>query len=251
MIKKLLTPLILIAPICSFSQPTKNCVEYIQPQRHVHVVRANLECSNLKILGTPEEEKGIETSQFASKENTQVAINGDYFNPNFQPLGLNITNGVRWSKSNDKSDRSFFACNKNNQCVIDPKDHLTKEIGDWDTVVGGWQTFENGYFSCASSASPGCTDSNANKRHPRTIIGLDESGKNLFLIVIEGRLPDFQGVALNEASDILRKLRINIGLNLDGGGSSTMIINGKRVSQLPVNQPSERPVANHLGIKIQ
>lgn len=251
MIKKYLIVLIFSMPFFSFAQIEKNCVEYNILQKHIHVARASLECSNLQIVGTKEEEKGIKTSQFALKENVQIAINGDFFNSNFQPLGLDVTNGIKWANSNDKLDRSFIACDKNNRCAIDSKDHLARRMGEWETVVGGWQTFENGYFSCASTASPGCTEANAKKRHPRTIIGLDESGRNLFLVVIEGRLPDFPGVTLDEAADILINLKINVGLNLDGGGSSTMVVNGKRVNQLPINQLSERAVANHLGIKIQ
>jgi exopolysaccharide biosynthesis protein len=52
-------------------------------------------------------------------------------------------------------------------------------------------------------------------------------------------------------SKIMNKYSITNALNLDGGGSTTLVIDGERVNRLPGNQPNERVVPNHIGFKVE
>jgi hypothetical protein len=73
-----------------------------------------------------------------------------------------------------------------------------------------------------------------NMRHPRTMIGLDRRGF-IWLAAIDGRQPD-RSVGMNFA-DLQRladRLQLTDALNLDGGGSTTMVIKGR-----VVNKPSD------------
>ncbi len=89
--------------------------------------------------------------------------------------------------------------------------------------------------------------------HPRTALGFDESGTWLLLVVVDGRQPGLsEGVTLYELAKILRSEGCTQSINLDGGGSSIMLIreSGKAVRTL--NSPSDgthRPVPVMLGVK--
>jgi Tol biopolymer transport system component len=71
------------------------------------------------------------------------------------------------------------------------------------------------------------------RRNPRTAIGVTSTGR-ILLVVIDGRRSDSRGVTLVELAQVMRKLHATFALNLDGGGSSTMVVKGK-----VMNKPSD------------
>ena len=95
----------------------------------------------------------------------------------------------------------------------------------------------------------------ANKAvHPRTAVGVDVTGTKLVLLIVDGRQPGVAtGMTYAELARELLRLGCSAGLNLDGGGSTTLVMRDTASGQLRVvNTPSdhrERPVANVLGIK--
>lgn len=86
-------------------------------------------------------------------------------------------------------------------------------------------------------------------RHPRTAIGYTADGY-MILLVIEGRRPGVAaGATLLQEAAILRDLGCVEALNLDGGGSSCLLINGKETI-LPSDQEGrQRPVPGVLLIR--
>lgn len=86
---------------------------------------------------------------------------------------------------------------------------------------------------------PGKAD-HMNQRNPRTAIGWD--GKEIFLVVVDGRKADLSvGMTLPELANLMVDLGCTDALNLDGGGSTTMWLDGK-----VINRPSEG-VERHVG----
>ena len=70
-------------------------------------------------------------------------------------------------------------------------------------------------------------------RHPRTAVGVREDGTLLF-VTVDGRRPEESvGMSLPELTDLMIELGAVSAINLDGGGSTTMVIDGK-----VVNRPS-------------
>lgn len=66
-----------------------------------------------------------------------------------------------------------------------------------------------------------------NDKHPRSAIGYTASGK-IIVLVIQGRFPNIaEGATLHQTASILKDLGCVEAMNLDGGGSSCMLINGK------------------------
>jgi exopolysaccharide biosynthesis protein len=84
------------------------------------------------------------------------------------------------------------------------------------------------------------------RRHPRTLAGVTKSGK-LILATVDGRKPGLTvGASMIEAAQLMLWLGARQAVNLDGGGSSAMVVNGK-----VVNHPSdgtERGVGDALLI---
>ena len=72
------------------------------------------------------------------------------------------------------------------------------------------------------------------ERHPRTIIGLDRTG-TIWLVTVDGRNPAISlGMTFAELQRLAGRLRLTDALNLDGGGSTTMV-----VRSTVVNHPSD------------
>ena len=70
----------------------------------------------------------------------------------------------------------------------------------------------------------------------------------MILVVVEGRRDPLFGMTTNRLARLMQDLGAHVALNLDGGGSSAMVLDGTRVSRRPFNEPSERAVSNHLAI---
>ena len=91
--------------------------------------------------------------------------------------------------------------------------------------------------------------------NPRTAIGYSNEGKTLLLAVIDGRQPGYSvGMTLRQTADLFRALGATHAVNLDGGGSSVMVVSDaretSRVRSLthPSDSVGQRPVANALAV---
>lgn len=87
-----------------------------------------------------------------------------------------------------------------------------------------------------------------NARHPRTVIGVDRQGF-IWLVAIDGRQADYS-IGMNFA-DLLRlcdRLELRDALNLDGGGSTTMVVRGKVVNR-PSDATGPRAVSDAILVK--
>lgn len=93
-------------------------------------------------------------------------------------------------------------------------------------------------------------------RHPRTAFGVSADRGTAWMVVVDGRQPlSSAGATLPEMAEIFRRLGAAEALNLDGGGSSAMVISEGGAARL-LNSPIhvgipglERPSANHLGVR--
>lgn len=84
--------------------------------------------------------------------------------------------------------------------------------------------------------------------HPRTAIGYQADG-TVIIMVVAGRMPGIaEGINLDELADVFVQLKCVEALNLDGGGSSCMLINGKETIT-PSSNGEQRPVPAVLMVK--
>ena len=85
----------------------------------------------------------------------------------------------------------------------------------------------------------------ATERHPRTAVGIRRDG-SVLLVTVDGRQPGFsEGMTLPELVELMRALGTPRALNLDGGGSTAMVVEGVLVNR-PSDETGERAVANAL-----
>ena len=238
-----------ISPSAWAEQAISPCVSYqTQDKDRVHIVKVDLHCPDVQIIGTPKEQRSMTTSNFAYANKTTVAINGSFYSEQNQPLGLTVTDGRPWPKTQDKKAYSFLACTAQRECHIEPFNRTTVYQTQWQTVISGWQSLINGQYQCAPG-SPRLCHSNARNPHPRTALGLSDNKRYLYMVVVEGRQENFKGYTLNQVARVFKQLGVKNAINLDGGSSSTLVLKNRRVNELPAQQLFfERNVANHLGI---
>jgi len=82
--------------------------------------------------------------------------------------------------------------------------------------------------------------------HPRTAIGITKDNK-LIILVVDGRQVSSRGVYLEELAQIMVNLNCVEALNLDGGGSSAMVVNNKLINK-PSGSFSEREVMSAIVV---
>ena len=77
--------------------------------------------------------------------------------------------------------------------------------------------------------------------HPRTALGMDASGRKLYLVVVDGRRPGYsEGMSYFELATYMRELGCQDAVNLDGGGSSIMLMSTGQGNYRIMNDPSTK-----------
>ena len=84
-------------------------------------------------------------------------------------------------------------------------------------------------------------------RHPRTMIGDD--GSSIWLVTVDGRQPPLSlGMSFAELKGLARRLGLHSALNLDGGGSTTMVVRGV-IANNPSDATGPRPVSDAILVR--
>lgn len=92
-------------------------------------------------------------------------------------------------------------------------------------------------------------------RNPRTAAGISRNGRRLTLVVVDGRqMPYSDGMSLRELANLMLALGARDAINLDGGGSSTLVYadpasgGALRIANRPSDKEGERAVGDALAI---
>jgi exopolysaccharide biosynthesis protein len=245
-----------------------------EPNFSVHVVTVDLKDPrvSVRVSRAGEDPDGagpwqtvlLPTSEIAKREGFDIAVNGDFFgaqatkdvegkNTGFvkgkwaSAVGPAMTDGEVWAKN--ATTRPALEVTSKEEAKIAtvragaafPKDVRQVIAGSHVIVKDGKKVDVTGTFSTA--------------RHPRTAVGITRDGSKLILLVVDGRQPKLSiGMQLSDLADEMIAQGAYNALNLDGGGSSTMVYRDPASKQLKVlNSPSdskERSVANVLGVKV-
>jgi Phosphodiester glycosidase len=90
------------------------------------------------------------------------------------------------------------------------------------------------------------------ERAPRSAAGASADGRRMWLLTLDGRQSDSVGATLRELANLLRELGMDDAVNLDGGGSSTLVLRDQGTNEVSVvndpSGPSPRLVPNGIGI---
>ncbi len=127
-----------------------------------------------------------------------------------------------------------------------PVDSLFRRWDVYDAVSGGPRLLTGGTMDIATEAEVFFGTSIPNI-HPRTAAGITQEG-DLILMVVDGRQSGSRGVSLEELAELMRSAGAVDAVNLDGGGSSTMI-SGDALVNLPTGGTFEREVASAIAVR--
>lgn len=131
------------------------------------------------------------------------------------------------------------------------KDLRTLEQWKWwkmHTAIGGGPVLVQDGDVYISNKEEQLFAYEVNDRHPRTAIGYTRKNR-LIILVIEGRSPGVaEGATLEEEARIMVELGCVEALNLDGGGSTCMLVNGKKTNE-PSDKEGQRAVASVFMVK--
>ena len=125
-------------------------------------------------------------------------------------------------------------------------------FGEWNvaTAVGGGPVLvQHGKVKVTNNEERKFYGKAIYDRHPRTAIGYTKDNK-IIVFVCEGRSERAAGLSLPQMANILKELGCLEALNLDGGGSTCMLINGKEVNY-PSSKGVQRAVPSVFMIQIK
>ncbi|MEM7184068.1 MAG: phosphodiester glycosidase family protein [Spirochaetota bacterium] len=239
------------------------------PRRIVlHIVKIDLKNNNLRFLVTPPNSTNKQdllaqtTSTFLHKYKLNIAINGDYFSPwiyksfwNYyprsgdpvKPSGIAISNGKAYAHK-ILTPFSTLYIDKQQQLSLGQRPKTISQA-----ISGQRLLLKDGKVNPILLGK----DPHFSQIHPRTAIGLNQNNNTLFLLVADGRQPNYSmGLTGMEIVYFLQKYGATDIMNMDGGGSSTLVIQDQQGIERVLNTPLhfwpgiERPVANHLGVQI-
>ncbi len=130
------------------------------------------------------------------------------------------------------------ACLRSTMRLYDP---LGKRV-----PTGPWMYGVNGRFTLTRDgvAVVPRGDTSLFMRHPRTFVGRTDAGQ-IGIVTIDGRQPTSVGAGLRETAQVALALGLTNAINLDGGGSTTMVVRGVVVNR-PSDAAGERAVGNAL-----
>lgn len=218
----------------------------------IHVVRVDLTSAEIALYATPESQRGRTTSAFAAALGASVAINGDLFAvADYRPRGL-AWGDAPWASSADDDASALFHLRRVGErtvATIEVPETINTPAnlpaGTQGAVAGRPLLVRSGAvnsdLACGDPLTVGCD------RAPRSAVGVSADGHTMWLVVADGWQAASHGFTADELARFMRGLGSDTAVALDGGASSTLVIEGALA-----NTPSdgvERAVANHLAVK--
>ena len=117
-----------------------------------------------------------------------------------------------------------------------------------ETVVGGGPVLVHNGKIRVTNEEEGLFIKGEKDIHPRSALGYTRDGR-IIVLAVQGRTPGTaSGVTLAEEAKVLLDLGCYEALNLDGGGSSCLLVNGRETIH-PSDKEGERPVPSVFIIK--
>jgi exopolysaccharide biosynthesis protein len=183
-----------------------------------------------------------------------AAVNADFFTPEGNTVGVEIVDGQVFSVANRPTfawragSPPWIGIASGSADGLDVGWPVSRDRGDGTTeAVGGFPDLIDAGDRVADLEVES-RPTFAAVRHPRTAVAYDSARGFLWLVVVDGRqMPYSAGMTLPELTLLFEALGADEALNLDGGGSSALVLRDS-----PVNRPSdatgERPVVNALAL---
>ncbi len=212
-----------------------------------HCVKIDLSSTKLELTAFPCEQKkltkGIKISTFAKNTKSFVCINSSPFAKKLSGkktlVGIHKLEGIDFSLPQKKYSALAFKRQADKSLkafVLENQDENT--LKDFDYAFGG-------FFTVLLNNQK--KDFSYESKNSRTAAGITKDGKTLFILVAEGEIPfKSQGLSYPECAEIMQNLGASDCLEMDGGSSSALFINGKNA----LSYPAMWKGAAFIGFKI-
>jgi hypothetical protein len=238
-----------VAYAIGFASPGDPCVQ------KVHAVRIDTQAPGVRFTTTPRcedwtpnarETQRQTTREFLTQTGCQVAVNGDFY-----AMGQGATNlaGLAICEGQVVSPAA-----RTDSLLIDRGNHARFELTNRRTDLHDVWTAISGR---GRMLVDGVVQETWPQRHPRTAVGVSRDGRYVYLVTLDGRQKGIsEGATTGELGVWMKRLGAWNALNLDGGGSTTMVLpsadGGTAVLNVPVGDSktpyTERRNGNHLGV---
>jgi hypothetical protein len=198
---------------------------------------------------------GLTVSDFLKAHDLQAAINANFFAPGvyYPPPGtvmdihgLSINQGTNVSAATS-GEAATLLFDAQNQCTLIPFNWPPKPMTNVFTAISGdIAVLTNGINRMTQSFDI----------DPRTVFGLSADRRYLFIVAIDGRQSGYSdGASFYDCAQWLKLLGASDAINVDGGGSTTLVIEDTTGVPVRLNRSSavadsgrERTVGSHFGI---
>ena len=189
------------------------------------------------------------TSDIAAQASAVLAINGDYYG--FRDTGIVIRNGVAYR---DAGTRQGLLLRTDGTLSLYDE---TSTSADELLAKGAWQTWSFGPGLVNGGAIVEGIDDveidtnvgnhSVQGNQPRTAIGMIAANHFLFAAV-DGRSAGYsRGMTMTELAQLLLNRGVQVGYNLDGGGSTTMVLDGDLIND-PLGRDRERGTSDIIYV---
>jgi uncharacterized protein YigE (DUF2233 family) len=223
--------------------------EYAEGGQDIHVTRVDLTNDQIRVVATRPSEQGMKVSDYAKKNKALAAINADYFDEHFKPVGLTVGPCGQWVDTKDTGREGVVAVGGSRAAIYRQSEVMDPPATWVETAVSGWPALVVDCEPLTATQLPG-SDVFTRSPHPRTAVGLSGDRKTLYLVVADGRRTGVPGLTLAQLATFFKtRLHACSAINLDGGGSTAMWVSDKIV-----NRPSdgvERRVGDHLAVVLR
>ena len=227
----------------------------------VHVLRLELERCDLGLRVLPAGEAGLYEAGLATVTElvgeagggVLAAVNGDFFTPEGRPLGAEVAAGqILWSRERPALEWTPGRAPWIGTIV---REGSGLSAGIWVSrsrpgrtqVIGGYPELLDAGHPVMND-NPDSDQGFTSLRHPRTGVAYDPEARRLWVMVVDGRQGSYSsGMTLAEMTATLSATGAAEALNLDGGGSSVMVVHGRMMSR-PSDEDGERDVRNALAV---
>jgi hypothetical protein len=232
-----------------------------------HVITIDRKTAKVAFLVTPADQEGDlplnarTTSQFLDEFDLQIAINGDGFDPWWSrgPADYYPRAGDPVAPNGPSaSEGDFYSLGVLDRVGVAPTMYISRQgypsFNNRPSRV--WTAISGDRMLVTKGEIVGDLDDSA--LEPRTAIGINQNGRYIYLVVVDGRQPFYSaGATFQELTELLVEQGAYLAMSLDGGGSSTMVIEGEDGRPRILNSPidnyipgRERPVGNHFGVYV-
>lgn len=231
----------------------------------IHIVKIDLTAPGVRARVTPSRPTGdVEvaartTSAFVEEFDLQLAVNASFFyrfeektpwdyyprsGDRVNVLGQAIGAGQPYSPPQQRWAVLCFDADSRAQ-ILD----AACPAGTQDAIAGNAVLLRSGQPVAAEHLPDGWE-----RPYARLVAAIDQTGETLWLVAVDGKQPLYsEGATLMELAELVQQLGAAAALNLDGGGSTTVVMAsaaGTAVLNAPIHTKlplRERPVGNHLG----